>query len=127
MELFRNGNFAYENWENLRVGDVIKIKKNEMIPCDALVISTSELEARCYLETKGLDGETNLKVKKSFLNSTKKKKNSQDAHKDHCPIECIEPNPYLQKFNGFVQIDGEKVPVNSDNLVLRGCFLRNTH
>ncbi len=41
-----------------------------MIPCDALIIKT-ETKDKCYLETKSLDGETTLKVRKGFTNDIK--------------------------------------------------------
>jgi hypothetical protein len=33
------------------------------------VIKTSDPENKCFVETKGLDGETNYKYKTSFLNN----------------------------------------------------------
>jgi P-type E1-E2 ATPase len=48
-------------WSELRVGDLIKVEKNEFFPCDVLLVNTSEPKGVCYIETKNLDGETNLK------------------------------------------------------------------
>ena len=50
-------------WEQLLVGDVIKIDKNRPIPADVLVLACSNLQGRVFVETKNLDGETNLKTK----------------------------------------------------------------
>jgi len=41
----------------------VKINENEFLPADVLVLNTSEKKAACYIETKNLDGETNLKTK----------------------------------------------------------------
>ena len=45
------------------VGQVIKIHKNEFIPADIVILHTSNPKGTCYVETKNLDGETNLKMK----------------------------------------------------------------
>ena len=48
-------------WSSLRVGQIIKIVKNEFIPADIMVLCSSEKKGTCFIETKNLDGETNLK------------------------------------------------------------------
>ena len=41
----------------------LKIYENEAIPCDILILTTSNPKGNCFIETKTLDGETNLKLK----------------------------------------------------------------
>lgn len=38
-----------------------QILNNEFVPADVLILGTSEKKGICYIETKNLDGETNLK------------------------------------------------------------------
>lgn len=45
------------------MGDTVKIYKNEYFPADLFIIRTSEAKGGCFIETKNLDGETNLKSK----------------------------------------------------------------
>jgi len=48
-------------WKDIRVGDIILLSMDENVPADIVVLSTSEEENECYVETKNLDGETTLK------------------------------------------------------------------
>jgi phospholipid-transporting ATPase len=47
----------------MQVGCVIKVRNNEFFPCDMILLKSSLPKGICYVETKGLDGETNLKHK----------------------------------------------------------------
>ncbi len=55
-------------WANVQVGDYIKVNSRETIPADMIIIQVSEPnpdspKGICYVETKSLDGETNLKMR----------------------------------------------------------------
>ena len=50
------------SWKDVRVGDVIRVEKNKFIPADLMLMASSLFrKGQCYLETKNLDGESNLK------------------------------------------------------------------
>lgn len=54
-------------WSELEVGDFVKIYSREKIPADIVIVGvhekTSPPQGQCYVETKSLDGETNLKLR----------------------------------------------------------------
>lgn len=64
-QVLKNGDFVSCKWEDLTVGDIITLEQNEYFPGDVLILRTSEPKGVCFIETKNLDGETNLKQKKA--------------------------------------------------------------
>eukprot|EP00501_MAST-03F_sp_TOSAG23-6_P001509 GSMAST32.ASY1.ANO1.1570.1 assembled CDS len=48
-----------------RLSSVIPCQVNEALPADMIVLATAHEDGLCYVETKNIDGETNLKIRKS--------------------------------------------------------------
>lgn len=63
VEILRNGNFHQMQWKDIYIGDIVKVKDNEFLPCDMIVLKSSDPKGTVFVETKNLDGETNLKFK----------------------------------------------------------------
>src|SRR5215469_9452832 len=61
--------WAAVKWRNLRVGDIVKLKRDESVPADMVLLHAVGPNGIAYVETMALDGETNLKSKQttSFL------------------------------------------------------------
>ena len=72
-----DGVFKTEEWENIVVGDIIHLKEGEDVPADVIILSTSEPQAVCYVETKNLDGETNLKERRGLKRTESLKEPSE--------------------------------------------------
>ena len=57
------GKFGAKLWKDVHVGTILKIKQDEFFPSDLILLNSSAPKGICYIETKNLDGETNLKHK----------------------------------------------------------------
>ena len=106
-----NDGFGYHTWENLNPGDFVKIKKGETFPSDLLLIYSSNAKGVAYVETKSLDGETNLKLKESikhtYLSLSSLIENDRMGYLKRLKLElnCEMPNDKMYVFNGSVVLD----------------------
>jgi phospholipid-translocating ATPase len=113
------------------VGDFVLLRNNDKIPADLLIIATGEPDCTCYVETKNLDGETNLKIKRG-LKELSHIKTPDDCRTIKCFIDAEAPNPNLYTFNGALNLMNQEsqdktiVPIGPLSLLLRGCMVRNT-
>ncbi|GAA5832129.1 hypothetical protein JCM5353_008080 [Sporobolomyces roseus] len=134
-------------WKKLEVGDVILLKENEQIPADVVVLATSDSDGLCFVETKNLDGETNLKPRKS-LKATAGIANEEDIEHAQFWVDSEAPHANLYSYNGVLRyrakeekpgmehpvIEGreremggeQQEAITINELLLRGCALRNT-
>ncbi|XP_030347289.1 probable phospholipid-transporting ATPase VD isoform X3 [Strigops habroptila] len=115
-----------ECWKNVNVGDFIRLSRNEIIPADMVLLYSSDLDGICYIETAGLDGETNLK-QRQVVRGYSEQVSEIDPEKFSSRIECESPNNDLSCFRGFVEHSNkDRVGLSKENLLLRGCTVRNT-
>lgn len=61
----KTGNFIDSQWKHLRVGEIVKVIQDQYFPADLILLRSSKQSGLCYVETKNLDGETNLKHKET--------------------------------------------------------------
>lgn len=122
-----------ETWSQIVVGDIVKLSNNDFVTADLLLLATSEPHGLCYIETAELDGETNLKVKQTIIESSTainvdpKVNLDQEMSRLDCTIECEAPNELLNTFEGVLTWkNGESCSLDNDKMLLRGCRLRNT-
>ncbi|KAI8827036.1 uncharacterized protein EV422DRAFT_23127 [Fimicolochytrium jonesii] len=135
-------------WEDVRVGDFVFLRNNDPIPADIIIISTSEPDSVCYIETKNLDGETNLKVRRG-VPALEWVKAPADCTRVKAYLDSEPPNSNLYAYSGVLNVidteaenkdasdgargtsikshaPGEMIPLSPTSILLRGCVLRNT-
>ena len=72
--------FKQKKWHEIRVGEIIKVHQDQYFPCDMILINSSADKGICYVETKNLDGETNLKHKKAPKECVELAANENEIH-----------------------------------------------
>ncbi|GAA5813849.1 hypothetical protein MFLAVUS_007336 [Mucor flavus] len=132
--------WANEKWKSLCVGDYVKLENGQDIPADIVVLSTSETDNVCYVETQNLDGETNLKQRQG-LPGTAGLRSEHDCERARFYIESEPPHVNIYQYNAVLrwQIDADENDtvrsgvthekadaVTYNNILLRGCVLKNT-
>ena len=55
-QCYNKHEFAEIKWKDIKQGDFIKIKKEEVIPADVMVLICSSSSGISYVETSSLDG-----------------------------------------------------------------------
>jgi phospholipid-transporting ATPase len=124
--VWRGGQWVEAPWKDIKVGEVVKIMSNAPFPADLVLVWSPNPEGMCYIETANLDGETNLKIRKSAAGIYKFfTESNPDVVSGR--IVCELPNNRLYNFDGFYEKPGKvKVSLSADNILLRGANLRNT-
>uniref|UniRef100_A0A915KTG3 P-type phospholipid transporter n=1 Tax=Romanomermis culicivorax TaxID=13658 RepID=A0A915KTG3_ROMCU len=127
VAVLRSGHWINEKWEQIQVGDIVKVVRDQFFPADLILLSSSEPQAMAYIETSNLDGETNLKIRQG-LSQTAALLSHEDLYAFAGSIECEAPNRHLYEFTGNIRFsNGEAAPLCPDQVLLRGARLKNTN
>ncbi|EJD39298.1 phospholipid-translocating P-type ATPase [Auricularia subglabra TFB-10046 SS5] len=128
--LHEDGTFRNKRWRDIRVGDVVRLPSDSFIPADLILLSSSEPEGLCYIETANLDGETNLKIKQASTH-TSDLVTPQGALGLRGTLRSEQPNNSLYTYEGTFDLTTpsgapKQVPLGPDQILLRGAQIRNT-
>ncbi|XP_070983886.1 phospholipid-transporting ATPase VD-like isoform X2 [Oncorhynchus clarkii lewisi] len=118
--------YVDQRWQDVHVGDFVRLSCNEIIPADMLLLYSSDPHGVCYIETANLDGETNLK-QRQVVRDLPRQGSELTPENFHSRIECENPNNDLSRFRGFMEYPSKaRVGLHNNNLLLRSCTIRNT-
>lgn len=146
-----SGEFVTRRWSEVQVGDYVRVKSRHVLPADVLIVQVWEPnpelpKGSCYVETKSLDGETNLKhrgVLPALLGKVTSEKSLQQLRGK---VIMEHPNSLIDHFTGVLEISSAsltaldiaipnltssssspaRIPISPGNVILRGCVLRST-
>ena len=129
----RGGVFAPTPSSEVRVGDVLKLARNAVVPADCVLLGATvhgDGADACYVQTASLDGETNLKLKVAAPAAAARFRTDAACAAFRGGVACEAPTAGFEQFAGSLLQEGGDgggggVALDADQLLLRGCVLRN--
>ncbi|DBA02167.1 TPA: hypothetical protein N0F65_004802, partial [Lagenidium giganteum] len=113
-------------WESIEVGDIVRVYERELIPADGVILSSSEENGSCFIDTSNLDGEANLKTREALRSTLNLAFEKEDRNKQQYFIRCEQPDQDLYRFSGNISIDAKLYSLSEKQFLLRGSTLMNT-
>lgn len=166
-----DGSFSEKEWQQVKVGDIIQVNDDDLLPADLLCLHTALPDQVCFVKTANLDGESNLKIKRpvTLLQSEGSHRSNEEEfqeeegpasppltspgtyRKEFMPLDWMTaifktkatvqvepPSKNLQSMCGYVesghsaemgtpvQEENNVVPITMNEMLLRGCMLKNS-
>jgi len=128
----RSSKFTVCNWASIQCGDIIKIKMNQEIPCDALIldiVGSKTSNQSCYTRGGLFDDDSNPSLKRSYQGTMNKTGQRISAAKFVDQISAIVKWEYNHNgyFSGTFKQENSPAAfdITPDNIVQRGCYMQN--
>ncbi|XP_054394580.2 phospholipid-transporting ATPase IK isoform X2 [Pongo abelii] len=125
-QILMGKSFKQKKWQDLCVGDVVCLHKDNIVPADMLLLASTEPSSLCYVETVNIDGETNLKFRQALMATHKELTTIKKMASFQGTVTCEAPNSRMHHFVGCLKWNDKKYSLDIGNLLLRGCRIRNT-
>lgn len=113
-------------WQDVRVGDVIRLRRDDNLPADIVLLHATGPNGVAYIETMALDGETNLKSKQACPLFAGRCASAAGMSACEATVVSEDPNLDLYNYEGRATVNGETLPLTMNHVVYRGSTLRNT-
>uniref|UniRef100_A0A8C1WTA1 Phospholipid-transporting ATPase n=1 Tax=Cyprinus carpio TaxID=7962 RepID=A0A8C1WTA1_CYPCA len=121
----RSGSLVQTRSKNIRVGDIVRVAKDETFPADLVLLSSDRAEGTCHITTTSLDGETNLKTHYSVPETAVSQSVSR-LESLQAVVECQQPEADLYRYHSQSDHPNPPHTLGPENLLLRGARLKNT-
>jgi phospholipid-translocating ATPase len=118
--------WAEVKWKDVKIGDIIRLERDNEVPADMVLLHSDGPNGIAYIETMALDGETNLKSKQASPPLAKRCQTTDDIARCNAHIVVEDPNADLYNFEGKVTVEGETLPLTTNEVIYRGSTVRNT-
>ncbi|XP_017962672.1 probable phospholipid-transporting ATPase IF [Drosophila navojoa] len=126
VTIIKNGDESIIQSQNVAPGDLIVVERDCDVPCDLVLLRSTDPHGKCFITTANLDGESNLKT--LLVPRDLPPVPIDEMHKLGI-IECESPGTDLYSFNGKIELaggEGRVLPLSAENVLLRGSRVKNT-
>ncbi|XP_039499043.1 phospholipid-transporting ATPase IF isoform X4 [Drosophila santomea] len=126
VTVIRDGKEAIIKSQDVIPGELIVVERDCDVPCDLVLLRSTDPHGKCFITTANLDGESNLKT--LMVPRDLPTVDLPEMHKLGM-IECESPTTDLYSFNGKIELkggDGRVLPLSAENVLLRGSRVKNT-
>ncbi|KAJ7519907.1 hypothetical protein O6H91_20G059900 [Diphasiastrum complanatum] len=125
----KKGNKTRIKAQDIHVGDIVWLREDDEVPCDLVLLGSSDSQGFCFVETAAIDGEIDLKTR--VVPPPCIGLPLDLLHKIKGVIECPLPDKDIRRFDANLRllppfIDTDYCPLTIDHTLLQSCYLRNT-
>ena len=126
--------FIEKKWKDIKLGEIVKINNDEPFPADLLLLNSSDQKGICYIETKNIDGETNLKYRQVNNDIKNIIKSKDDLLNFNYVCITKQPNEFIYEFSATLYEYNDKglknkekfILIDEKSFLLRGSTLKQT-
>lgn len=112
-KIFKNKKFETVESQELKVGDIILVEKNQRVPADCLLLKSEDSTGEIFIRTDQLDGETDWK-RRNTLPETQQC--SIDSILD-ITVEIEKPSKDIYSFKGNLKFSNLKINGEENSLI----------
>ena len=124
--------FLDKHWKEIKVGQIIKINKDEVVPADIIVLEAMDHKHQCYVDNSSINGNFDMFTIKKACNDThaptmKIIKFIEYVKNIKGILKYEEPNSNMNSFNGRLKLESfpRASDINLENFVMRGATVKN--
>ncbi|KAK9366594.1 hypothetical protein V1509DRAFT_629473 [Lipomyces kononenkoae] len=117
------GKVDFVRAKDLKVGDLVFIKKDQRVPADMILLKSSEANGETFIRTDQLDGETDWKLRIACPLTQSLPNETLSA----IQITATAPSKSIHSFLGRMSLDSANLPLSIDNTLWANTVLASGH
>eukprot|EP00039_Didymoeca_costata_P018864 m.335291 g.335291 ORF g.335291 m.335291 type:complete len:1116 (-) comp17563_c0_seq1:541-3888(-) len=113
-------------FSHVEVGDVVYLRPGDEVPCDCVVLTSTDPLGECYVTMANVDGEAALKIRSApeITRGQQDPKAFLENSRHPVSVTVAPPNANPRSFNGEMVTSQHEIPIGPDQLVLKGSIMK---